>query len=75
MTPAPQTNNPTPREIAAHLRNVEGMGCNCDLDRWQPTATTGHSQVCRIHKHATARPHDMRPGLLDAVRASLEVTP
>jgi hypothetical protein len=29
-----------------------GMGCNCDLDRWQPEHTTGHSWVCRIHKAA-----------------------
>lgn len=26
------------------------MQCNCDLDRWEPERTTGHSHVCRIHK-------------------------
>ncbi len=24
--------------------------CNCDLDRWEPEQTTGHSFVCRIHR-------------------------
>lgn len=28
------------------------MGCNCDLDNWEPEITTGHSWVCRIHKQA-----------------------
>jgi len=31
------------------------MGCNCDLDNWQPETDTGHSWVCRIHKAAKAR--------------------
>ncbi len=26
------------------------MQCNCDLDNWVPTGTTGHTSVCRIHK-------------------------
>ena len=26
------------------------MGCNCDLDNWEPEKSTGHSWVCRIHK-------------------------
>ena len=25
------------------------LGCDCDLDKWQPTISTGHSEVCRIH--------------------------
>ncbi len=28
------------------------MRCNCDLDRWEPERSTGHSHVCRIHKAA-----------------------
>ena len=28
------------------------MGCNCDLDNWEPEPSTGHSCVCRIHKAA-----------------------
>ena len=28
------------------------MQCNCDLDNWEPTKSTGHSWVCRIHKQA-----------------------
>lgn len=35
---------------AAELRKV--MGCNCDLDNWEPEVNTGHSWVCRIHKVA-----------------------
>ncbi len=27
-----------------------GVQCNCDLDKWEPEPTTGHSFVCRIHK-------------------------
>ncbi len=42
---------PTAREIATKLR--ETMGCNCDLDNWEPERSTGHSWVCRIHKAAT----------------------
>lgn len=26
------------------------MQCNCDLDKWEPERSTGHSAVCRIHK-------------------------
>lgn len=40
-----------PRDIARRLYD-EGMACNCDLDRWQPEASTGHSCVCRIHAAA-----------------------
>jgi hypothetical protein len=32
----------------------ETMFCNCDLDNWEPTKTTGHSWVCRIHRAALA---------------------
>lgn len=38
------------REIARRLSDT--MPCNCDLDNWQPEASTGHSWVCRIHKAA-----------------------
>lgn len=41
-------------EIARELR-ASGMGCNCDLDRWEPERSTGHSRVCRIHKAAVAK--------------------
>lgn len=44
----------TPREHAAELE-ANGMRCNCDLDNWQPEASTGHSWVCRIHKAAIAK--------------------
>ena len=44
----------TAREIAEELYNG-GMGCNCDLDRWQPERDTGHSHVCRIHKATIQR--------------------
>lgn len=39
---------------AADMR-AEGMGCNCDLDNWEPEQSTGHSHVCRIHKAALQR--------------------
>lgn len=41
----------TERQIADRLY-ADGMGCNCDLDNWQPEQHTGHSWVCRIHKRA-----------------------
>ncbi len=28
------------------------LGCNCDLDNWEPERSTGHSWVCRIHRYA-----------------------
>jgi len=31
------------------------LHCNCDLDRWEPERSTGHSWVCRIHEVATRR--------------------
>lgn len=44
---------PDYRAIAAEL--AKSMGCNCDLDNWEPDRRTGHSWVCRIHKAAIAR--------------------
>lgn len=41
------------KEIAKELRKE--MGCNCDLDNWEPEPSTGHSWVCRIHKAAMAK--------------------
>lgn len=26
------------------------MQCNCDLDKWEPNRSTGHSDVCQVHK-------------------------
>ena len=34
------------------------LPCNCDLDRWEPTKSTGHSPVCRIHKIVLGRAID-----------------
>ena len=36
--------------IVAELSKT--MQCNCDLDKWEPERSTGHSWVCRIHKRA-----------------------
>ena len=36
------------QELAVIIR--KNMQCNCDLDNWQPNISTGHSDVCRIHK-------------------------
>lgn len=42
-----------PDEIEKIVERLEEeMVCNCDLDNWEPTKTTGHSRVCRIHKEA-----------------------
>ena len=41
----------TVKEIAVVLR-ANGMRCNCDLDNWEPEASSSHSHVCRIHKAA-----------------------
>ena len=41
------------RELAQEAAKT--MGCNCDLDNWEPERTTGHSHVCRIHKHAVTK--------------------
>jgi hypothetical protein len=43
----------TPLEIAKRLE--ETLSCNCDLDNWEPTRSTGHSHVCRIHTGALGR--------------------
>ena len=56
----------TPRQIADHLQ-AGGMGCNCDLDNWQPEVRTGHSHVCRIHRSALGA----KPELLAEVSAAL----
>jgi|GEM_PF-1614689 len=54
------------KEYVAHLRvaakrlSEEGMACNCDLDKWQPEPTTGHSHVCRIHKAAVTKCSSLR---------------
>lgn len=65
----------TPRQVAKYLSTYGAMRCNCDLDNWSPTQTTGHSEVCRIHIMATQRPHDIA-SLIDKVReqAELEAT-
>ncbi len=35
------------------VRDLEAkVQCNCDLDKWEPEKTTGHSWVCQIHKIA-----------------------
>lgn len=52
----------TLREIASEIK-AGGMRCNCDLDNWEPEASTGHSHVCRIHKRAIQikyQPHDVK---------------
>lgn len=41
------------REAAIEFSRT--MQCNCDLDKWEPEKTTGHSFVCRIHKAAMAK--------------------
>ena len=43
-------------ELARTAKELEKtMQCNCDLDRWEPERTTGHSWVCRIHKTAKSK--------------------
>ena len=37
------------------VRQIESsVPCKCDLDRWEPEKSTGHSWVCPIHKAAIA---------------------
>ncbi len=49
------------KELHTHMAEISkelvdsGMRCNCDLDNWEPMRSTGHSQVCRIHKAAQTR--------------------
>lgn len=38
------------------------MRCNCNLDNWVPEEDTGHSWVCRIHKHAKQMHKDLIAG-------------
>lgn len=40
----------TIEELVVEIK--KNMACNCDLDNWEPTRTTGHSCVCRIHNKA-----------------------
>lgn len=50
-------------EEIASAAKAGGMGCNCDLDNWEPEASTGHSHVCRIHQYAMTvkyRPYDLK---------------
>jgi hypothetical protein len=51
---------PTLREYAAWLYSNR-VQCTCDLDRWEPERSTGHSWVCRIHKEAVAMAKERRP--------------
>ncbi len=48
------------KEVAKELSTT--MRCNCDLDNWEPEASTGHSWVCRIHKAAINGPTDPTGG-------------
>ena len=44
-----------PSELTEKVKALEKiMGCNCDLDKWEPEKSTGHSCVCRIHILATS---------------------
>lgn len=40
------------KELAKEVEST--LVCNCDLDRWEPERTTGHSHVCRIHRAAVS---------------------
>lgn len=44
------------REIVLEISS-SGVQCNCDLDRYEPERSTGHSFVCRIHTMAQDRIH------------------
>jgi len=46
--------------IVAELEKA--MGCNCDLDNWEPERDTGHAWVCRIHKTAKSKWDDFQRG-------------
>lgn len=51
------------RDAARRLEKDGKMQCNCDLDNWEPQRSTGHSNVCQIHKTATGlkyRPYDFK---------------
>jgi hypothetical protein len=60
------TSTVTPRQIAAHLRKFH-LGCNCDLDNWEPEQSTGHSWVCRIHKAALAASDQLKAEVAAAI--------
>lgn len=47
-------NNESPSaSLRVHVHDLEKtMQCNCDLDRWEPERSSGHSLACRIHKAA-----------------------
>lgn len=45
-----EVNREEKQQIAMELEKT--MSCNCDLDKWQPEPSTGHSWVCRIHTFA-----------------------
>ena len=52
MTETEKTPEPTTRREYARALFKKAGHCNCDLDNWEPEASTGHSWVCRIHKAA-----------------------
>ena len=42
--------------MKATVKELESrLQCNCDLDKWEPERSTGHSFVCRIHKIAVEK--------------------
>lgn len=51
MTSPVSSEKKSVHQIAQELKD-SGMGCNCDLDNWEPERESGHSWVCRIHKAA-----------------------
>lgn len=63
----------TARQAAAEARSLrmhamarelrKTMQCNCNLDRYEPENSTGHSFVCRIHKAVWAAEHKRQDGL------------
>lgn len=65
-----QAHTTGPREVAQFLRGVRGMGCNCDLDNWEPETSTGHSHVCRIHAAAIAADAVLKAEVSAAILAS-----
>ena len=46
-----QADSFTLKEIARNFQR-SGTRCFCDLDRWEPEESTGHSWVCPLHKLA-----------------------
>lgn len=49
------------KEIVASLEKE--LGCNCDLDNWEPERDIGHSHVCRIHQRAKTRYYNLSNGI------------